>query len=140
MFDKSRNRSGGFSLAELLVVIGIIGILIGLLMPSLSKARAKAQTVQCQSNLRQLGVILHAYVNENRGWLFPVGPDGMDGKPTTLGTNKAPHERWPMYAHFSELRNAPFPPPYDTAAYPGSAAPYDPVTYPAGSYTPKVML
>src|SRR5947207_15363140 len=104
MKRKLSERRSGFSLVELLVVIGIIGILIGLLLPSLTQARSKANNVQCKSNLRQLGVMLQTYVNDNHGWLFPVGPDGPTGLPTTLGTNKSPHERWPMYMHFSELR------------------------------------
>src|SRR3954452_5990809 len=120
--DRTIRRSRtmrGFSLIELMVVVGIIAILIGLLLPSLNKARAQAKSVQCQSNLRQLGVMLQTYVNENNGWLFPVGPDGPpdangDSIPTTLGTNKPPHERWPMYMHFSELRPAMSNPlPYD---------------------------
>src|SRR5437763_15670146 len=59
-----------FSLITLTVVIGIIAVLIGLLMPTLSKGRAQAKSVQCQSNLRQLGVMLQTHVNDNNGSLF----------------------------------------------------------------------
>lgn len=61
-----------FTLIELLVVISIISLLVAILLPALSGARAAAQDVQCRNNLRQVGIANEAYAGDWRGW-FPVG-------------------------------------------------------------------
>jgi len=58
---------GGFTLIELLVVMAIMGILLGLLLPSLSSAREAARSVSCRSNLRQMSMALLRHTEENRG-------------------------------------------------------------------------
>jgi prepilin-type N-terminal cleavage/methylation domain-containing protein len=80
-----RTRGGAFTLIELLVVIAIIGVLVGMLLPAIQKARAAAARSQCQSQMRQIGIAAFTS-QDNCGSFPPVGaPAG--SYPCNIGGN-----------------------------------------------------
>jgi type II secretory pathway pseudopilin PulG len=65
-------RSGGFSLIDLLVSMSVMGVLIAILLPSLTHAQEAARRVKCASNTRQIGLALQAYAYEHKDQLPPL--------------------------------------------------------------------
>lgn len=77
-----REDKKGFSMAELLVVIGIISILISLLLPTLRRSRQAAAITSCANNLHQVSIAMQIYLNDNQGVFFwrsgDINAEGMD--------------------------------------------------------------
>lgn len=101
----------GFTLVELLVVIGIIALLISILLPALNKARGQANLIACQSNLRQMGQALNIYADENNG-LVPWGAIcyGQGGDVPVTWTNNyypnvVPYQFWYWDFTLSQITN-----------------------------------
>jgi prepilin-type N-terminal cleavage/methylation domain-containing protein/prepilin-type processing-associated H-X9-DG protein len=92
-------RIKGFTLIELLVVIAIIAILMAILMPALQRVKEQAGSVACQSNLKQMGLVVAMYTDDFNGKFHEESPAG-------------PQYSWvyamrPYYSHEPEIRNCP---------------------------------
>lgn len=119
-YPVEKHAPHGFSLVELVIVIGIIALLFSFLMPSLRLARLAAQQVKCADNLRSIGQALHNYASANRGWLPawsdwhtwpPGGPSDNDGPAWTvemipyLGEPTSPVYNCPSFPRPDHYRN-----------------------------------
>lgn len=91
----------GFTLVELLVVIAIIGILVGLLLPAVQAAREAARRMQCQNNLKQIGLALHNYMSAYREALPSAGNSRPNGYPDDF----SPLSRLLPYCEQTNLHN-----------------------------------
>lgn len=76
---KARKNKSGFTLVELLVVISIIALLLGVLMPSMQKAKSLARSVICSSNLKQIGLGVDMYLGDYNRNIFPLVHYGTRG-------------------------------------------------------------
>lgn len=76
-----RSKQDAFTLVELLIVVGIIAILVGILLPVMSRAHVQAQLIQCESNMRQWGIGIQSYCASNFSVLPEKGPGGTDSPP-----------------------------------------------------------
>jgi prepilin-type processing-associated H-X9-DG protein/prepilin-type N-terminal cleavage/methylation domain-containing protein len=114
--DRRKNFvAGGFTLVELLVVIGIIALLISILLPSLNAARRQARTIKCAASMRQFGHANLMYVGEQKGWCIPIKTPQNSNPDTTYYTT---NNYVPWYANdfLRKQLDIPSPPHFKTGS------------------------
>ena len=99
----AKRLAGAFTLIELLVVIAIIAILAAMLLPALSRAKDKAKTSQCLSNLRQWGLALQVYASDNGDLVPRDGTDNSGQYGVDTGATTGPGSPADPYAWFNTL-------------------------------------
>src|SRR5271168_406183 len=100
----------GFTLIELFVVIAIIAILIALLVPAVQKVRESAARLQCQNNLKQIGLGLHSFLDANKGFPTTISTAGTLQTRTVLTALLPYVDQQPLYQTWNQnwAWNAPF--------------------------------
>ena len=108
-------RKKAFTLVELLVVIGIIAVLIAILLPALTAAKAQANRLKCASNLRTLGQVAFQYAYDNKGWIprncdydNPLMPSWVDLLARNMKKQLPPPPIGMMYTQGYDISAVPF--------------------------------
>jgi prepilin-type processing-associated H-X9-DG protein len=124
---RTRLRTRAFTLAELLVVIGLISLLIGILLPALSSMQARGRDLQCQSNIRQSMHLILTYASEHGGslpfgyYFSPSGADNEGWGPSSPASTSHLISLWSIVSNMSSRTY-----PLEVMQYPPQGAPSTP--------------
>jgi prepilin-type processing-associated H-X9-DG protein/prepilin-type N-terminal cleavage/methylation domain-containing protein len=125
----SPRKSPAFTLIELLTVIAIIGILAALLLVAISQAKARAKRIQCANNLRQIGLGLQSFLDDNNFYPLVVNPVYSNGKFKGVMPWRGEIQN-ELYAHFHIGYKESSPVPYPAEGIWHCPAAYRPATFP----------